>query len=81
MPELPSVLAERLIGQYGLGLRDVEVLMSVSAGDVVGYDGEATSTSAVQYFEKVAHGRDPKIVFNWQVPNRHLYTKTEMNTA
>jgi len=68
MPELPSQTQARLESQYGLNTRDVEVLMSVNSGIDVGFDGEPGSQGgAVQYFEEVAVGRDPKAVVNWWV--------------
>jgi aspartyl-tRNA(Asn)/glutamyl-tRNA(Gln) amidotransferase subunit B len=66
MPELPHQARLRLQSQYGLNARDVEVLMSVNSGVDVGFDGEPGSQgSAVQYFEEVSKGRDPKVVVNW----------------
>jgi len=60
MPELPSALYSRLQSQYGISARDAEVLMSIESGSDVGYDGEAEKGNAVNYFEQVADGGDPK---------------------
>jgi aspartyl-tRNA(Asn)/glutamyl-tRNA(Gln) amidotransferase subunit B len=64
MPELPPSTRARLLSQ-GLSDRDVDVIMSVDAGDQVPYDGEPKTNGAVVFFDKVAQGRDPKIVANW----------------
>lgn len=65
MPALSSETAARLERDYGLAARDIQVLMSVGSGTNVGYDGEVGPGNAVEYFEKVAKGRDPKAVVNW----------------
>ncbi|KAF9509879.1 hypothetical protein BS47DRAFT_1300924 [Hydnum rufescens UP504] len=65
MPELPSALYARLQSQYGISARDTEVLMSIESGSDMGYDGEAEKGSAVNYFEQVADGGDPKVAANW----------------
>jgi aspartyl-tRNA(Asn)/glutamyl-tRNA(Gln) amidotransferase subunit B len=65
MPELPSALHTRLQSQYGISARDAEVLMFIESGSDVGYDGEAEKGSAVNYFEQVADGGDPKVAANW----------------
>ncbi|KAG8865143.1 hypothetical protein FRB96_000032 [Tulasnella sp. 330] len=65
MPELPHKTAARLESVYGLVPRDIQVLMSVGSGSNVGYDGEVGPGNAVEYFEAVAKGRDPKVVVNW----------------
>jgi aspartyl-tRNA(Asn)/glutamyl-tRNA(Gln) amidotransferase subunit B len=66
MPELPPQTRARLISQYGLSERDIEVLMSIDSGDDVGVDGEV-SGGAVRYFETVAKGQDAKTAVNWSV--------------
>lgn len=68
MPELPPQTRARLVSQYGLSERDVEVLMSIDSGDDVGVDGDVTG-GAVKYFETVAKGKDAKVVVNWSVPS------------
>jgi aspartyl-tRNA(Asn)/glutamyl-tRNA(Gln) amidotransferase subunit B len=64
MPELPPTTRARLSSQ-GLSDRDVDVIMSVDAGDQVPFDGELKTNGAVVFFDKVAQGRDPKMVANW----------------
>ncbi|KDQ08250.1 hypothetical protein BOTBODRAFT_59456 [Botryobasidium botryosum FD-172 SS1] len=64
-PALPAVTLARLQSEYGLTLRDAEVLMSIDAGSEVGFDGEPSPGGAVRYFESVAHGRDAKAAVNW----------------
>ncbi|KAI0960164.1 hypothetical protein AcW1_004761 [Taiwanofungus camphoratus] len=63
MPELPDATRTRL-QTLGLSCRDTDVLMDVDSGREVGFDGEL-GRGAVAYFDRVAHGRDPKMVVNW----------------
>lgn len=82
MPELPQETAARLERSYGLVSRDIQVLMSVGSGTNVGYDGEIGPGNAVQYFEVVAKGRDPKIVVNWCVKRpKALWTDADDGAA
>jgi len=37
----------------------------VGSGTNIGYDGEGSPGSPIQFFEKVAQGRDPKVAANW----------------
>jgi aspartyl-tRNA(Asn)/glutamyl-tRNA(Gln) amidotransferase subunit B len=66
MPSLPHATRAKL-SSLGLSTRDVDVLMSVDSGSQVPYDGEMSRDGALVYFNKVAAGRDPKIVANWSV--------------
>ncbi|PSR73413.1 hypothetical protein PHLCEN_2v10705 [Hermanssonia centrifuga] len=63
MPELPDATRTRL-QKLGLSERDIDVLMTVDSGRELGYDGKL-GHGAVAYFDKVASGRDPKVVINW----------------
>jgi aspartyl-tRNA(Asn)/glutamyl-tRNA(Gln) amidotransferase subunit B len=65
MPSLISETRTYLQSHYGLSLRDVDALMSLDTGSDVAFDGETLDESAVNYFETVADGRDPKVVVNW----------------
>ncbi len=63
MPELPDATRTRL-QKLGLSERDIDVLMAVDSGRELDYDGKL-GHGAVAYFDKVASGRDPKVVVNW----------------
>ena len=67
MPELPEATRARLLGM-GLSRRDADVLMDVDSGREVGFDGQL-GPGPVAYYDKVSHGRDPKVVVNWCVHN------------
>lgn len=61
MPELSEVQRVRLMEQYNVGLRDVNVLMRIGLGD----EGRANNADPVTYFETVAQGRNGQDVINW----------------
>lgn len=63
MPELPEAKRARLLSM-GLSRRDADVLMDVDSGHEVGFDGQL-GPGPVAYYDKVSHGRDPKVVVNW----------------
>ena len=54
----------RLESQYGLGWRDINVLMRVGAEDE-GAGRGVSADDAVEYFERVAAGRDAQVAMNW----------------
>jgi aspartyl-tRNA(Asn)/glutamyl-tRNA(Gln) amidotransferase subunit B len=67
VPELPDATRVRLQADYGLSVRDTDVLMTVDAGRDIKFDGEP-GNGAVSYFEELCatgKGRDPKAVVNW----------------
>ncbi|GAK66692.1 glutamyl-tRNA amidotransferase [Moesziomyces antarcticus] len=72
LPELPDAKRARLSKQYGLASRDINVLMRVGSEDdrdgrvvaSIGEDGQASS-DAVEYFERVAEGRNAQTALNW----------------
>lgn len=57
MPEFPHTKRDRLVRQYSLKLRDVEVLLAADSTD--------SARGIVAYFEQVAQQRDPEQVLNW----------------
>lgn len=75
LPELPDARRARLVEQYGLSSRDINVLMRVGSEDE--RDGriatqsldthaqQQTSSDAVDYFEQVATGRSAQTALNW----------------
>jgi aspartyl-tRNA(Asn)/glutamyl-tRNA(Gln) amidotransferase subunit B len=70
--DLPESLEEqrkRLVEQYQLPLRDVNVLMRIGLEDE-----KIVNADAVAYFEQLAKGRDAKVALNWvtQVLLRNL---------
>lgn len=79
MPEHPDNQRPRLMEQYGLSIRDVNVLMRIGLEEVGAEDGEAMAEhvqravwtlaspgEAVEYFELlVKHGCKPKPAANW----------------
>jgi len=74
LPELPDARRARLTEQYGLTSRDVNVLMRVGSEDerdgrsstnVPIGDGQQQGSDAVEYFERVASGRNAQTALNW----------------
>lgn len=63
MPEVPGEIRKRLV-QQGLPDRDINVLLSIDSGAMVGYDGHVND-GAVTYFTEISKGRSPKVVLNW----------------
>lgn len=76
LPELPDARRVRLRERYGLSSRDINVLMRVGSederdgrvatvqGDAEG-EGLGQGADAVDYFERVAHGRNAQTSLNW----------------
>lgn len=77
LPESFEQQRRRLVEQYQISLRDVNVLMRIGLEDerIVGGD-------AVSYFEQLAKGRDARVALNWvtQVLLRNLNSQ-EMSFA
>lgn len=59
LPELLEQQRKRLVAQYSVPLRDVNVLIRI------GLEEETVSVDAVEYFEQVCQGRDARVVLNW----------------
>jgi aspartyl-tRNA(Asn)/glutamyl-tRNA(Gln) amidotransferase subunit B len=65
LPELPTNRRDRLLKQYGVGLREANVLMRIGQDD--GEREDEADLDPVAYYEEVARGRDGKMVINWLV--------------
>ncbi|SPC66292.1 related to PET112 - putative glutamyl-tRNA(Gln)amidotransferase subunit B, mitochondrial precursor [Ustilago sp. UG-2017b] len=74
LPELPDARRARLTEQFALTSRDVNVLMRVGSEDekdgrvtarMPPNDGQQQSSDAVEYFERVANGRNAQTALNW----------------
>lgn len=74
LPELPDARRARLTEQYGLISRDVNVLMRVGSEDERDgrvalnsslVEGQQQGSDAVEYFERVASGRNAQTALNW----------------
>ena len=65
---MPERLHETKLRLSGLQLspRDVNILCSIDPGDIVDFDGKV-GVGAIGYFDKVARGRNAKVVMNWCV--------------
>lgn len=61
MPELVEQQRERLIKQYQLPVREVNILLRI------GLEEEKERVDAVGYFEQLAQGRDAKVALNWVI--------------
>ena len=81
LPEMPDARHARLREQYGLSIRDVNVLTRLNAEDdaseitVLGpeHAGRTSHPNAVDYFEALAHfGCEPQVAANWTI---HLLPK------
>ena len=59
LPELLEQQRKRLVAQYSVPLRDVNVLIRI------GLEEETVGVDAVEYFEQVCQGRDARVVLNW----------------
>lgn len=64
MPQSPADTSLRLTKEYGLTKRDIQVLMTLDAGNTVGVDG-TVNPGVVTMFESIARGRDPRLAYNW----------------
>ncbi|BGP34413.1 hypothetical protein JCM10296v2_006233 [Rhodotorula toruloides] len=80
--ELPLEREERVRATYGLGRREVGVLVALGEGEE-GAEGEGEQGVGVRWFEEIVkggEGRDPKVVMNWLIHtllgllSRHSYT-------
>lgn len=72
--ELPTEREERVRRTYGLGKREVGVLVALGEGDEGGGEaGEGEAGVGVRWFEEIVRAgegtevRDPKVVMNWCV--------------
>ncbi|PWN35223.1 Glutamyl-tRNA amidotransferase B subunit [Meira miltonrushii] len=65
LPELPAEQRSRLMQQYGVGLRDTNVLMRIGLDDDADVSTAERASDAVAYYEQVAEGRDGQMVMNW----------------
>ena len=81
LPEMPDARHARLREQYGLSIRDVNVLTRLNAEDdaseitVLGpeHAGRTSHPNAVDYFEALVHfGCEPQVAANWTI---HLLPK------
>ncbi|BGP10425.1 hypothetical protein JCM10049v2_006313 [Rhodotorula toruloides] len=67
--ELPLEREERVRETYGLGRREVGVLVALGEGEE-GAEGEREQGVGVRWFEEIVKGgeaRDPKVVMNWLI--------------
>ncbi|BGP02577.1 Glutamyl-tRNAGln amidotransferase [Rhodotorula toruloides ATCC 204091] len=85
--ELPLEREERVRATYGLGRREVGVLVALGEGEE-GEGGEGEQGVGVRWFEEIVRGaegeegggRDPKVVMNWLIHtllgllSRHSFT-------
>lgn len=65
--ELPLEREERVRDTYGLGRREVGVLVALGEGEE-GAEGEGEQGVGVRWFEEIVKGgeaREPKVVMNW----------------
>lgn len=78
LPELADEQRARLVAQYGIGIREANVLMRIGLGDeeepVPNTPGPAKGASStpetvdpVPYFEALANGRDGPLALNWLI--------------
>ncbi|MCO5613882.1 hypothetical protein L7F22_068160 [Adiantum nelumboides] len=65
LPELPEQQRSRLMQQYGVGLRETNVLMRIGLDDDADVDKVGHASDAVVYYEQVAQRRDGQVVMNW----------------
>lgn len=65
LPELPEVQRSRLMQQYGVGLRETNVLMRIGLDDDADVNTAGRTSDAVVYYEQIAQGRDGQMVMNW----------------
>ncbi|UZJ51853.1 hypothetical protein CBS101457_001173 [Exobasidium rhododendri] len=65
LPELIEQQRQRLIKQYNVALRDVNVLVRIGLEE--DQERPKTGTDAVAYFEELSQGRDARVALNWIV--------------
>lgn len=68
LPELPEEQRSRLMRQYGVGIRETNVLMRIGLDEVdvdANIDTNGQFSDAVAYYEQIAQGRDGRMVMNW----------------
>lgn len=63
LPDLPDAVRARLESQFGLGSREVDIIVRLGQSDTDG--ASDTYGAGVAYFEQLAQGRDPIVAANW----------------
>lgn len=69
LPEMPSATLARLTQQYGLGAREADILVAAEEAQYA-RGCPLERLHAVQLFEQVTQGRQPRVAANWFVHRR-----------